>query len=43
MHLNHERPIIYKILLFTVFFFFGLMILTIMALYDPVNMRNFNG
>ncbi|MFT5104440.1 MAG: caa(3)-type oxidase subunit IV [Pseudoalteromonas tetraodonis] len=43
MHLNHEKPIIYKILLFTFFFFLGLMILTLMALYDPVHMRNFNG
>ena len=41
MHLNHERPIIYKILLFTVFFFIGLMLLTIMALYDPVIDRHF--
>ena len=41
MHLNHERPIIYKILFFTFFFFIGLMLLTIMALYDPVVMRNF--
>ena len=42
MHLNHERPMIYKILLFTFFFFLGLMVLTIMALYDPVVMRDFN-
>lgn len=41
MHLNHERPIIYKILFFTIFFFIGLMLLTIMALHDPVHMRNF--
>ena len=42
MHLNHERSMIYKILLFTFFFFLGLMILTVMALYDPVVMRDFN-
>ena len=42
MHLNHERSMIYKILLFTFFFFLGLMVLTIMALYDPVVMRDFN-
>ena len=42
MHLNHERSTIYKILLFTFFFFIGLMLLTIMALYDPVHMRDFN-
>jgi caa(3)-type oxidase subunit IV len=42
MHLNHERSLIYKILLFTFFFFLGLMLLTIMSLYDPVNMRDFN-
>lgn len=42
MHLNHERPTIYKILLFTFFFVIGLMLLTITALYDPVFMRDFN-
>ena len=42
MHLNHERSMIYKILVFTFFFFLGLMVLTLMALYDPVLMRDFN-
>ena len=42
MHLNHERSLIYQVLLFTFFFFIGLMLLTIMALYDPVHMRDFN-
>jgi caa(3)-type oxidase subunit IV len=39
MHLNAEKPIIYKILAYTVFFFFGLMFLTILALYDPLVSR----
>lgn len=42
MHLNHERSMIYKILFFTFFFFLGLMVLTAIALYDPVVMRDFN-
>ena len=42
MHLNHERSMIYKILVFTFFFFLGQMVLTLMALYDPVLMRDFN-
>jgi len=41
MHLNHEKSIIYKILIFTFFFFVGLMFLTIVALYDPVHFRGF--
>ena len=36
MHLNSEKPLIYKILLFTVFFFIGMMFLCILALYDPL-------
>ena len=36
MHLNHEKGIIYKILLFTFFFFLGLMILTLFTLSDPI-------
>lgn len=34
MHLNHERGMIYKILLFTFLFFLGLMILTLFADHD---------
>jgi caa(3)-type oxidase subunit IV len=36
MHLNHERSIIYKVLLFTFFFFAGLMFLTLFALWNPI-------
>lgn len=36
MHLNHERGLIYKVLLFTFLFFLGLMVLTLFALLDPV-------
>lgn len=36
MHLNHEKGLIYKILLFTFLFFLGLMILTIFADLDPI-------
>ncbi len=39
MHLNAEKSMIYKILLYTVFFFIGLMFLTILALYDPIIAR----
>ena len=36
MHLNHEKGLIYKLLLFTVLFFIGLMSLTLFALADPI-------
>ena len=36
MHLNHERGIIYKFLLFTVCFFMSLMFLTLFAKLDPI-------
>lgn len=36
MHLNHEKGLIYKILLFTVLFALGLMILTMFADIDPI-------
>ncbi|NNE92531.1 MAG: hypothetical protein HKN23_12865 [Verrucomicrobiales bacterium] len=36
MHLNHEKSLIYKFLLFTFFFFLGLMFLTLFALWDPI-------
>ncbi|MEM7145464.1 MAG: cytochrome C oxidase subunit IV family protein [Verrucomicrobiota bacterium] len=36
MHLNHEKSLIYKVLLFTFFFFLGLMFLTLFALWDPI-------
>ena len=39
MHLNSEKPLIYKIMGYTVFFFIGLMFLTLLALYDPAVAR----
>ena len=36
MHLNHERSIIYKFLIFTFFFFLGLMFLTLFSLWNPI-------
>jgi len=36
MHLNHEKGLIYKTLLFTFIFFVGLMALTLFAAYDPI-------
>ena len=42
MHLNNEKSMIYKVLMFTVFFAIGLMFLTLLALYDPVVSRVVN-
>lgn len=36
MHLNHEKSLIYKTLLFTFLFFVSLMGLTLFALSDPI-------
>lgn len=36
MHLNHEKNLIYKLLLFTFLFFLGLMVLTMFADLDPI-------
>tara|TARA_A100001037_G_scaffold277274_1_gene277180 strand:- start:8 stop:316 length:309 start_codon:yes stop_codon:yes gene_type:complete len=36
MHLNSEKSMIYKVLLYTVFFAIGMMFLTLLALYDPI-------
>ena len=36
MHLNHERPLIYKVLAFTAVFCFVLFILFVMANSDPL-------
>lgn len=36
MHLNHERGLIYKLLLFTFLFFLGLMALTLFSDLDPI-------
>ena len=36
MHLNHERGLIYKMLVFTVLFFISLMALPLFAEFDPI-------
>ncbi len=36
MHLNHEKAMIYRILVFTFFFAAGGMVLFILALMDPI-------
>ena len=41
MHLNAEKPLIYKFLLFTMFFFFGLMFLSLFEVWDPIRTRFF--
>lgn len=41
MHLNHEKPLIYKILAFTVVFAIGLFFLTYLAWLDPVVFDDF--
>ncbi len=38
MHLNHEKPMIYRILVFTLFFAAGGMVLFILALKDPISL-----
>lgn len=37
MHLNHERGLIYKTLLFSMIFFAALMFLVCLAYYDPIH------
>lgn len=36
MHLNHERGLVYKLLVFTFLFCLGLMVLTLFADMDPI-------
>jgi cytochrome c oxidase subunit 4 len=36
MHLAHERPMIYRVLVFTVIFALGLFLLTAVAWHDPI-------
>lgn len=36
MHLNHEKGIIYRLLVFTFIFFLGLMALTLFSGWDPI-------
>jgi len=42
MHLNHERGLIYKFLIFTVVFFAALMFLTVLHHYDPIHHSFYN-
>ncbi len=37
MHLNHEKVVIYKFLLFTFYFAFGMIALMVYSLLDPIN------
>ena len=36
MHLNHERGLIYKVMLFSMVFFAAMMFLFVLAYYDPI-------
>ena len=36
MHLNHERGLIYKVMLFSMIFFAAMMFLVVLAYYDPI-------
>ena len=36
MHLNHEKPMIYRILVFTFFFVAGMFLLFMLAQQDPI-------
>jgi len=40
MHLISERKLIYIVLLFTAFFFLGLIFLSLLAYFDPVVYKN---
>lgn len=42
MHLNSERGMIYKFLLFTIIFFAGMMTLFVMAKLDPISFSFYN-
>ena len=43
MHLNHEKNLIYTVLLYTFFFVTGMMLLFVIAQHDPVFYPGFNG
>ena len=36
MHLNHEKPLIYKFLVFTFCFALGMMVLSLLAWWNPI-------
>jgi caa(3)-type oxidase subunit IV len=42
MHLNHERGLIYKVLLFTVIFGAAMMFLFVLAFMDPIKAALYN-
>ena len=37
MHLNGEKPLVYRVLIFTVIFVIGLFFLTLLAFKDPIH------
>ena len=37
MHLNHEKGLIYKMLIFTCYFAFGMIVLMVYSLLDPIH------
>ena len=41
MHLNHEKPLIYKVLAFTIVFALAIFFLTYFATHDPLVFDNF--
>jgi caa(3)-type oxidase subunit IV len=43
MHLNHERSLIYKVLLFTLVFVIGLFVLTYFSHENPLVFKSFDG
>jgi caa(3)-type oxidase subunit IV len=43
MHLNHERSLIYKVLLFTLVFVIGLFVLTYFSHENPLVFKGFDG
>jgi cytochrome c oxidase subunit IV len=40
MHLNSEKSMIYKVLVFTFIFFFGLMLITLFALHGEIGVTH---
>ena len=43
MHLNHESPLIYKVLAFTIFFLIAIFVLTYLTHGDPLDFEGFDG
>ena len=39
MHLSSEKSMIFKVLVFTIFFFFGLMLLTLFSYYGELGVK----